>query len=518
MISGTGKKEIINAAFPMNLVINGHGGKTNRKFDVGANILMTPGNLDEPYITSVDPNYNLEQDFLNGKIKPIKDGNWHVYSHEKNQENGVPDVDISPWNNNEAQLFSSSISNKTNLWSEIDGKQGLYIDRDPNSILVIRSNDGGHHYLNQAQSKEYFNNLSQNRATNPAGTPIFFLAPNVGKVKILNRTSLSEVMGCLGELNIENRNIICATCNNKSGNDKNIAIDHKSESVLVSSIIGPIAPKISLASPVQPKPSLQPGVTIYKSTNGELAVKFGSPEARKRFIDALGGPQQFANTNKFNAGKTCPAVYNNNNDTLYIPAYTAQNGELAASFPNNQMRDKFMNLLGMQSAKLATTYPGQDALYIADKNIHQQGANIKLSISMATPQNQTTQQPAPTTGSGFFTAFNNGSNSHQFADFAAKASALDEKLKTAKPESIANAEASAIAQEINEVTNTHKAISSKTNPPFEAKLGKIMNCLESIAKRAQDLGGAIAKAGNKLAKSMGLNISKDKKVQINPKK
>ncbi len=138
MTENSGNK-VATQLIPMNLVINGHGGKTDNFFDVGNNVLMTPGDLNEPYITSVDSNYNLEKDFLNGQIKPIEGGEWNVYAKNSNKGNLVPDVKISPWNSNELTFFSQNLLTKPNLWSDVDNKQGLYIDRDPNCILVIRS-------------------------------------------------------------------------------------------------------------------------------------------------------------------------------------------------------------------------------------------------------------------------------------------------------------------------------------------------------------------------------------------
>ncbi len=284
MTENSGNK-VATQLIPMNLVINGHGGKTDNFFDVGNNVLMTPGDLNEPYITSVDSNYNLEKDFLNGQIKPIEGGEWNVYAKNSNKGNLVPDVKISPWNSNELTFFSQNLLTKPNLWSDVDNKQGLYIDRDPNCILVIRSKNNEYKYLKGQQIKDYL------QANQKDGTAVFFLAPQVGKIKILNNTSLSEIIGCLKDLNIENKNIICATCNNKLSNDKNIKIDHTGKNLSVSEIIAGATKKNEATLEQQKPPSIQNSPLFIDEDNNRIIGISIEPDGKYK-INALNASNQ----------------------------------------------------------------------------------------------------------------------------------------------------------------------------------------------------------------------------------
>lgn len=90
LLRSTEPKEAAGTA----IVINGHGTKTNYTFESLEHTLITPGNLTKPYVFSVDPNYNIETDILNNKIKPVNGGNWTVYN--KDTTSHVPEVIINP--------------------------------------------------------------------------------------------------------------------------------------------------------------------------------------------------------------------------------------------------------------------------------------------------------------------------------------------------------------------------------------------------------------------------------------
>jgi hypothetical protein len=372
------------------IVVNGHGSKTDKNFDIGENILLAPDSLDTSYVFSVDTNWSIEKNAKNGKLKPVANGKWTSYA----QQTTIPDVKLAPWKMGEVREFSKRISSELALWSNIDDANGLYLDRDQNAVLVVKK-ENNYVYLNHQQAANYFSDLSKCddkkylQYLKDNGVPIFLYAPKVNKIKILEATSLSEVMKCTNVID-GNKMIILATCN--------AAKENKNVTLKINESDLPIANMVKLTKSIPPKVPPQviqyknapasfqvakktepvPQVKLYKALNGELAVKFETKDLRDKFLEAIGGVQSFPTDDIHNGGKKAPILFNDNQTTLFFPAYTAQQGELAVVFPTIEMRTKFINsLLGSnENNNVASIYPNQKPLYINDKNIHQKGTSI----------------------------------------------------------------------------------------------------------------------------------------------
>lgn len=378
------------------IVVNGHGAKTDKNFDIGENILLAPDSLDTSYIFSVDKAWSIEKNAKNGQLKPVANGKWTSYP----QQTTVPDVKLAPWKMGEVREFSKRISSENSLWSDIDGANGVYLDRDQKAVLVVKK-ESNYIYLNHQQAAHYFSDLSKCddkkylQYLKENGAPIFLYAPKVNKIKILEGTSLSEVMKCTNAID-GNKMIILATCNAAKEN-KNVSLKISEPDLPIANMVKlnkSVPPKVppqvmqyknapaSVSFQVAKKTESVPQVKLYKASNGELAVKFETKELRDKFIEAIGGVQSYPTDDIHNGGKKAPLLFNDNQTTLFFPAYTAQQGELAVVFPTIEMRTKFMNsLLGSnENNNVASIYPNQKPLYINDKNIHQKGSSITVTF------------------------------------------------------------------------------------------------------------------------------------------
>lgn len=204
------------------IVINGHGTKTNQTFKMQGHTLLTPGDLSKPYIFSILPNYSIESDLNKGQLKPVSGSHWNVYTSQSTPN--VPDVKISPWTAHEAKNLATQILKNPTLWSNIDNQKGLYLDKDPDAKLIIKKN-GDYLALDAEASKTVFEKIANNTYSHfTDGTPVFFYAPKIGKVKILNEISLSNALNQIEKIAGE-KLIVLGTCNAQSANDKVISYD-----------------------------------------------------------------------------------------------------------------------------------------------------------------------------------------------------------------------------------------------------------------------------------------------------
>lgn len=193
------------------VVINGHGEKTNRTFDLKqlGHALITPDSLTISYIFSVPRDFSIEKDLIFSQrstiLKAIENGSWTRYCDDK----AVPDVELYPWRANELNLFAVKVLRK-GLWQQIDGNSDYYMNRDPAACLVVKAPDNTYLKLYGDDCKKYLEGL---RFYNPSkdGIPLCFYAPAVKKIKILGKTSLSEVLTQV-DLPLQ-ENIILAACN-----------------------------------------------------------------------------------------------------------------------------------------------------------------------------------------------------------------------------------------------------------------------------------------------------------------
>lgn len=160
--------------------------------------------------------------------------------------------------------------------------------------------------------------------------------------------------------------------------DRDFAKDVVSSVAMLNSVRRPnfyvTSPSVKVEHKVQSylntKPTTVPTIMFYKTFANQLAVKFPDEDSRNYFIGLIGGKRKFSSQDKFNPGKECPATILDSNSTLIFPGYIAVNGELAASFPDLDMRKKFIEILfnSEKYKNFCTTYVGKDALYF-NKNI-----------------------------------------------------------------------------------------------------------------------------------------------------
>jgi hypothetical protein len=205
------------------IIINGHGAKTARNFSLSKKCtLYTPETLDVDYTLSVGADQGMEREYLlQGKLGKIANGAWVQYPPEAT----IPDVNISPWQKPESELayFRRILHDKKKWTGIVDGDaEGLYLDRDKDAILVVRLANNALKHLKGDELKAYLadrshedlkgDDLKAHLADFPK--PVFFYAPKVGKVKILGKTSLSEINAELPKIDSSVEfEVVVATCN-----------------------------------------------------------------------------------------------------------------------------------------------------------------------------------------------------------------------------------------------------------------------------------------------------------------
>lgn len=210
------------------MVINGHGIKTNKYFRLNSGHLITPENLEIPYIFNVDQNVHIENSLRRGELYPVLNGQWHLYE----QNNLVPDVIIQPWQPNEAKSFASRLLNDNHLWSHLDGQHNYLNERDQKCVLVVRYK-GQNRYLAGSELIDYCHKLKNGHAVE--GTPYIFISPHLGKIKVLNTTSLSEVMNAQSSYYGKELTML-ATCNAESILSKNVGLETNKAPLYVEDI------------------------------------------------------------------------------------------------------------------------------------------------------------------------------------------------------------------------------------------------------------------------------------------
>lgn len=187
------------------MVINGHGTKTKNTFQLNGHNLVTPESLEVPYIFSVHPNFAIENSFRQGQLYPIQNGHWQQYQSSQS----IPDVRLDPWQRDEARTFAKRLLTDQSLWSNIDGQQGYLYQRDSRACLLVRNHNG----VVALKGQDLLDYCEKLRTNSPVqGTPIAFISPHLGKVKILKETSLSEVLKAY-QNTFGSQSFLLATCN-----------------------------------------------------------------------------------------------------------------------------------------------------------------------------------------------------------------------------------------------------------------------------------------------------------------
>lgn len=227
---------------PKFLSINGHGGKTQHTF-VLRNGLVCPGDLNHGFTMSIPKDYQVEQDTLKGELKPIEGGQWYHYP----QGQAVGDIDIRPWDANLLQTFATQMLDNHRLWSELDNQAGPYLSRDAHCVLIVRKEDGSPSYLAPDQAQSAFEKIqSQTWDKKVDGSPICFFAASIGKIKILDRTRLSEVIKIMGALVDPSTQFVCLTCNSDPRFTEHVyRLDSTQSNVPIQTIIEANAHRVS---------------------------------------------------------------------------------------------------------------------------------------------------------------------------------------------------------------------------------------------------------------------------------
>jgi hypothetical protein len=117
-------------------------------------------------------------------------------------------------------------------------------------------------------------------------------------------------------------------------------------------------------------------VKIYLARRGGLAIQFPTPVMRDAFVNEIGSGKLPESTRKFEGNTTCPLVYDLKPDTVYFPFCKTDN-DISILFPNNEMRDKTNQLLGL-------TGIGKAELHNTDAEIKLLNVAKKLETQLTT--------------------------------------------------------------------------------------------------------------------------------------
>lgn len=200
-------------SLPQILVLNAHGGMSDKTINLTGTDLtvLSARPLTKAYtMPSVDLEPALKKDRL---LPAVKDSAWCGH------KDICPDVILAPLDNidtlkSKQKEFSKNILDKVDWWSHIDSEKGCYFDRDKNACLVLRKSDGSYVYKRNEDIKTFFQKIRDDKAAWDAeGTPVFLYAPQVLKVKILGKTTLSEITTQLNAISGKSHLIVLNCCN-----------------------------------------------------------------------------------------------------------------------------------------------------------------------------------------------------------------------------------------------------------------------------------------------------------------
>lgn len=123
-------------------------------------------------------------------------------------------------------------------------------------------------------------------------------------------------------------------------------------------------------------------IILYKSSNGELAVKFPNVELMNACIKIL-GTGKYKNSDYPKPHPTFPIIY--------FPGYTSTSGEFTGIFPTKAMRDQFFSLLirdknqqePSTGAFTRTNKAKEQVIHFLDKSFHDKQGNVVIPIPNA---------------------------------------------------------------------------------------------------------------------------------------
>lgn len=194
------------------LVINGHGSKLSTKIHIHEkSSIITPGNADDSYVVSFDnQERHLEEMTSKGQIWPIADGQENPIQWHRYYNTDIHDIRITPLQSGfDCSRFANDILNKKTKWENLSSpahdvlaRGALAVKRGSGQIDILEGNDLIIYLLEAAENKNQ-------------GTPLFFCDKELGKVKPLGGTSLSEIyasVALIKEFQASGTSIIVATC------------------------------------------------------------------------------------------------------------------------------------------------------------------------------------------------------------------------------------------------------------------------------------------------------------------
>ncbi|WP_131781759.1 hypothetical protein [Legionella gresilensis] len=200
---------------PKTLVINGHGSKLPEKISLDKqHRITTPGKMEDNYVIGfADKHRHLEEMTSQGKIWPITDEkgnqlNWHQY------QDTVHNINISPLQQdfNFSQFKKGLIQGKTG-WENLTTPAHDVLER---GALAVRKPDGK---IAIYEGQELRNYLQSN---NNLDKPLFFCDKELGKVKPLSNSTLTEIYSAIAmidEFKASGTNIVVATCSPTNENN-----------------------------------------------------------------------------------------------------------------------------------------------------------------------------------------------------------------------------------------------------------------------------------------------------------
>ena len=202
------------------LVINGHGEKKPAKINIqNKHIVITPGDANDDYVVSFDNmKRHLEEMTYQGKIWPIySKGAQIIWMSYKDTQ--ISDISISPLQEDfDFDHFAGSLLNKTNTWSKLTTPEHDVLLRG--ALAIFDVNDQRCILENQ-ELEDYLRHI-------PAGSrPIFFCDKELGKVKPMGDTSLSDIYNAIAlikEFQQSGTGVIVATCSPSTGISKRIKV------------------------------------------------------------------------------------------------------------------------------------------------------------------------------------------------------------------------------------------------------------------------------------------------------
>ncbi|WED43912.1 hypothetical protein [Legionella cardiaca] len=234
------------------LVINGHGAKLNKKMRVDdQHGIMTPGDARNSYTVSFDNQHrHLEEMTVKNKIWPVVDEEgksvqWHRY-----HDTEISDIRITPLQSKfEFARFAGRLLQGRTGWQNLTNPPHDVLAR---GALAVKGPTGE---IDILEGKKLIDYLQKTAAGSKDGTPLFFCDKELGKIKPLGKTSLSEIyagVAKIKEFQASGTEMVVATCSPSSEQSKSLMVqtNQSATDLTKTNIVDISSPK---ASPVTSK-------------------------------------------------------------------------------------------------------------------------------------------------------------------------------------------------------------------------------------------------------------------------